>query len=291
MKKNSLVIGLVMAATMAAITSASAQANPPIKGKVLVIVSSAHEMQLQDGKNYTTGFYLNELTVPVRKIMENGYEVTFANPQGNTPVMDAHSDSAKYFDGDVAKYQDYRQFLASLTGLQHPARISDVIASGLDQFDGVFFPGGHAPMVDLLKDPSVGEVLQYFHENSKPTALICHGPISLLATLSNPQDFLDALISKNIEQAQALATDWIYAGYNMTIFSTAEEQVAEASQLGGLVQFYPDEALSAAGGSLHVSAPWTSNAIRDRELITGQNPYSDNQLADMFLDALNEQAN
>jgi putative intracellular protease/amidase len=281
---------LAIAVMMTTLTGASAYAAPS-KGKVLVIVSSAHEMQLQDGKTYTTGFYLNELTVPVRKFMENGYDVVFANPKGNTPVMDVHSDSAKYFDNDVAKYQDYKRFLASLSGLKHPARISDVIDSGLDQFAGVFFPGGHAPMVDLLKDPNVGKVLNYFHETAKPTALICHGPISILSTIPNAQAFVSALASKDEALAQVIAKDWTYAGYNMTIFSTAEEQHAEAVQLGGNVQFYPDEALRAAGGNVNVAAPWTSNVIRDRELITGQNPFSDNQLADELLSALNERKN
>ena len=56
------------------------------KGKVLVLVSSGHGLPLQDGKIYSgAGYYRNELTVPVRALMENGYEITFANPKSNTP--------------------------------------------------------------------------------------------------------------------------------------------------------------------------------------------------------------
>ena len=125
-------------------------------------------------------------------------------------------------------------------------KISDVIALGLDQYDGVFFPGGHAPMVDLLESPDVRTVLDYFHATAKPTALICHGPISLLAALPNATDFVAKLRrSGDISgEAQAIAQDWIYKGYQMTIFSTAEEQHAEAGQLGGKVLFYPDFALN-----------------------------------------------
>src|SRR5690242_15928659 len=62
------------------------------KGKVLVLVSSGHGLPLKDGKVYTgAGYYLNELTVPVRALMNEGYEITFANPKGNTPQMDVHS--------------------------------------------------------------------------------------------------------------------------------------------------------------------------------------------------------
>ena len=284
MIRNLMLTGMMMASVM----TQGAQADGLSRGKVLVIVSSENEMALQGGKLYPTGYYLNELTVPVRAVMENGYDVVFANPKGNTPSMDVHSDSASYFGGDVAKYQDYKRFLASLTGLQNPRKISDVIQEGLGQFDGVFFPGGHAPMVDLLKDADVHTILTYFHENAKPTALICHGPISLLAALPNAPQFVDALASGNTAEAQSLAKDWIYAGYNMTIFSTAEEQHAEAVQLGGKVLFYPDAALRAAGGNVTVAAPWSSNALRDRELITGQNPFSDEALAQIFLGALNE---
>jgi hypothetical protein len=62
------------------------------KGKVLVLVSSGHGLPLKDGKVYAgAGYYLNELTVPVRALMKEDYEITIANPKGNTPQMDVHS--------------------------------------------------------------------------------------------------------------------------------------------------------------------------------------------------------
>ena len=92
------------------------------------------------------GYYLNELTVPVRALMKEGYEITFANPKGNTPQVDVHSEVADFFGGDAAKLQDYMLFRDGLTGLRDPTRIADVIASGLDQYDAVFVPGGHGPI-------------------------------------------------------------------------------------------------------------------------------------------------
>ncbi len=164
------------------------------KGKVLVLVSSGHGLPLKDGKVYTgAGYYLNELTVPVRALMKEGYEITFANPKGNTPQMDVHSAVADFFGGDEAKLQDYLKFRDTLTGLKNPTRISDVIASGLDQYDAVFVPGGHGPMMDLLDDPDAGTVLRHFHNTSKPTAALCHGPISLLAALPNSTEVVAAL--------------------------------------------------------------------------------------------------
>src|SRR5580698_6212718 len=259
------------------------------KGKVLALVSSGHGMPLKDGKIYSgAGYYLNELTVPTRALMENGYEVTFANPKGNTPQMDVNSATKMFFGGGEAKHKDYLNFRDSLAGHKSPTRISDVIASGLDQYDAVFVPGGHGPMIDLLEDPDAGTVLRHFHETSKPTAVLCHGPIALLAALPNAKEVVGALRAGDEAGARAKAKGWIYAGYKMTIFSTAEEQQREPLEIGGKVLFYPDFALSTAGGDVSVLAPWTSYVVQDRELISGQNPFSDQALLNLLLPALNE---
>ena len=258
------------------------------KGRVLVLVSSGHGLPLQDGKVYSAaGYYLNELTVPVRALMKDGYEITFANPKGNTPQLDVNSATAMFFGGDEAKLLDYLSFRDSLTGLKDPARISDVIASGLDQYDAVFVPGGHGPMIDLLDDSDAGTVLRHFHKTSQPTAVLCHGPISLLAALPNASEVVGALKAGDADGARAKAQDWIYSGYKMTIFSTAEEQQREPIEIGGKVLFYPDFALRAAGGDVSVVAPWKSYVLQDRELISGQNPFSDEALLKLLLPALN----
>src|SRR5579859_1829838 len=81
------------------------------KGKVLVLVSSGRGLPLKDGKVYSgAGYYLNEVTVPVRALMENGYEITFANPKGDTPQMDVNSATAMFFHGSEAKLKDYLSF-------------------------------------------------------------------------------------------------------------------------------------------------------------------------------------
>ena len=258
------------------------------KGKVLVLVSSGYGLQLKDGGVYKgAGYYLNELTVPVRALMEEGYEITFANPKGNTPQLDLHSAVPDFFGGDEARLQDYFKFRDSLTGLRNPSRISDVVASGLDQYDAVFVPGGHGPMEDLLDDTDAGIVMRHFHETSKPTAVLCHGPISLLSALPNSREFVAALAAGDVAGARAKAKGWIYAGYKMTIFSTGEEQQREPLEIHGKVQFYPDFALQTAGGDVSVLAPWKSYVLQDRELISGQNPFSDEALLKLLLPALN----
>jgi putative intracellular protease/amidase len=259
------------------------------RGKILVLVSSGHGLPLKDGGVYKgAGYYLNELTVPVRALMKEGYEITFANPKGNTPQMDVHSAVPDFFGGDEARLQDYLKFRDTLTGLKNPTRISDVIASGLDQYDAVFVPGGHGPMMDLLDDPDAGTVMRHFHATSKPTAVLCHGPISLLSASPNSTEVVAALSAGDAAGAREKAKGWIYTGYKMTIFSTAEEQQREPLEIGGKVLFYPDFALSTAGGDVSVLVPWKSYVVQDRELISGQNPFSDQALLNLLLPALNK---
>ncbi len=264
------------------ITSAAAESSPTI----LVVVSSKSTLELRDGKTYPTGYYLNELTVPVRKLIDRGYKVVFANPAGNVAAMDKRSDSAAHFGNDSAVYESYRKFHDGLTGLKKPEKLSALIEKGLDRYAAVFFPGGHAPMEDLVKDLDVAIVLNHFHQAGKPTAFICHGPIALVSTVKNPNAFVLALENGDMEEASQLALGWPYAGYKMTSFSTAEEQVAEASGLGGKVRFYLDDALIAAGGKVEVLKPWSPHVVTDRELITGQNPGSDTLFSEALLNAL-----
>ena len=258
------------------------------KGKILVLISSGRGLPVKGGGLYIdAGYYLNELTVPVRALMKEGYQITFATPRGNTPQVDVHSEVADFFGGDAAKLADYMLFRDGLKGLRDPSRIADVVASGLDQYDAVFVPGGHGPMIDLLDDPDAGAVFRHFHETSKPTAVLCHGPISLLSALPNSVEFVAALSAGDAAGAHAKAQGWIYAGYKMTIFSTAEEQQREPLEIGGKVLFYPDFALQTAGGNVSVLDPWKSYVIQDRELISGQNPFSDEALLKLLLPALN----
>jgi putative intracellular protease/amidase len=279
---------LVLAFGISLGASAVVAAPPP--GKILVIVSSESAIDLRDGKTYPTGYFLNELAVPVMALMDAGYEIVFANPKGNPPSMDVRSDTNDFFGKDQERYLAAKAFHDALTGLKKPQKISAVIDSGLSEFRAVFFPGGHAPMQDLLTDRDVKRVLAHFHEQKKPTALICHAPIALLAALPKASEFVKAMRAGDVATAKTLTKSWPYAGYKMTIFSTLEEKVAEKSQLGGEMLFYPESGLVAAGGELKTASEWSSNVVVDRELITGQNPFSDEAFVNALLASLAKNA-
>ncbi|MDR6985090.1 putative intracellular protease/amidase [Rheinheimera pacifica] len=255
------------------------------KGQILVLLSSESQMQLQDGKTLSTGYYLNEFGVPADAFIKAGYELVLATPKGNAPAVDEKSVTVQYFAGSEAEMQRISQVVAAIPGIDDTLSLKEVIDGGLAQYRAVFIPGGHAPLIDLANNPEVGTILTHFNAQAKPTAAICHGPIALLSAQQNPQQYLQALV----QQSPATAGNWIYAGYKMTIFSDAEEAVFEASLNGDKLQYYPGKAMQQAGGAMQYSEAWTPNVVVDRELITGQNPFSDKALAQAVLEQLQQQ--
>ncbi len=260
------------------------------KGKVLVVMSSANSLDLKDGKTYSTGYYLNEFVVPYHKLIEAGYEPVIANPNGDLPVMDANSNNAMFFGGDDAARADALAFAENLELLKHPKTLASVVAEGTQSYVGLFIPGGHAPMADLLRDRNLGKILTTFHETGRPTGIVCHGPIVLLSALPDPDAFIASMIAGD-GKASSLNAGWPYAGYRVTVFSTGEEQALEGpSGLGGNVQYYPVNALAEAGARVETIANWHPNVVIDRELITGQQPMSAPAFGDALVTKLNEQA-
>ncbi|USI74658.1 type 1 glutamine amidotransferase domain-containing protein [Sphingomonas morindae] len=257
------------------------------KAKILILGSNATQIELRGGGTATIGQYLNETTVPALALIDAGYELVLATPDGTKPHIDAVSDTVGHFGGDQAAYDRAKAFFAEDPAMNAVRTLRSVIDAGLDGFAGVFVPGGHAPAVDLMQDPDAGAILRHFHAAAKPTALLCHGPVVTAAALADAPAFRAALIEGEDAKAKTLARDWIYAGYRMTVFSASEEKIAEEQLLKGELPFDMPKALRIAGGTVLVSTTdFASHVVVDRELITGQNPASDHALAKALIDAL-----
>ena len=267
--------------------AADVKAANTSKGEILVLLSSENIMQLADGKTEPTGYYLNEFGVPAKALVDAGYKLVLATPKGNAPSVDKKSVIPQYFDGGESQMRDTQTFVTSIEGIDDTLSLSEVIGQGLEAFEGAFVPGGHAPLIDLANNPQVGEILSHFHSKGKPTAAICHGPIALLSGQINPQAFELALKSGE----QASPESWIYDGYKMTIFSTPEEAYFESTLNDATLLYYPADAMAQAGGKMEFKEMWTPKVVVDRELITGQNPFSDELLAEKLLQQLNSQSN
>jgi putative intracellular protease/amidase len=236
------------------------------EGKILVVFSGARTITLQGGGTHVTGYFLSEMAIPLKLLLDAGYEIECASPGGVEPVMDMSSDSRQFFHNEKDYIEAKR--MAEMPQIRKPGKLSSYGRSELQHFDGIFLPGGHAPMADLHKDRDLGEILRYFHHEGKPTALLCHAPVALLSARERE--------------------GWIYRGYRMTAFSDNEEKEAEKSgSLGGSVSFYICDALREAGAEIQCGEMmWQSNVVKDRELITGQNPGSAEHFSEVFLGAL-----
>ena len=257
------------------------------KGKVLVIGSNATQIEVQGSGWGATGQYLNETVVPAMAVIEAGYAVVLATPNGTKPHIDAASDSAQHFEGDEAAYARAKAFFAHDPAMNQVRTLRAVIEEGLDKYAGVFVPGGQAPVVDLMQDPDMGEILRHFHERAKSTALLCHGPMAVVSAMPHAREFRSALIAGDVATAKNWAEGWHYAGYKMTVFSNTEEKVVEDQILHAKLYFNMVDALQAAGGEvITTTVDFEPNVIVDRELITGQNPRSDHPIAAKFVEAL-----
>jgi putative intracellular protease/amidase len=258
------------------------------KGKVLLIGSNATRIEIKGGGTAATGQYLNETVIPAMAIIEAGYDIILATPNGTKPFIDPVSDVADHFGGDEAAHLRARAFYANDPAMNKVRTLRSVIEEGLDNYMGVFVPGGQAPVVDLMQDPDLGEILRHFHAREKPTALLCHGPMAVISAMPNAREFRSALIAGDPARAAQWAKDWAYAGYKMTVFSNSEEKIVEDYILKAKLCFNMVDALETAGGKvITTSVDFEPNVIEDRELITGQNPKSDRPLAARFVAALN----
>ena len=278
MKK--IVFTIMMAIVM--FTSVSVFAATPSKGKILLVASSENTMELQNHTQMPVGFYLNELAVPAQYLAKQGYTVVMATPSGEKPTMDAGSNNAIFFN----KNEKAREEALSFVGNLQPISLQKAV-NELDEFSALFVPGGHAPMTDLMQDKNLFLALQYFHKTGKPTAMICHGPVAALAALPQATAFRQAMVAGDIHAALTASQNWQYAGYKMTVLSNPEELPGEIKK-NTQMPFHVADALQVAGAIVEEKGIYTSHVVRDRELITGQNPASDLALAKELVQALQE---
>ena len=187
-----------------------------------------------------------------------GAEIVLASPKGGEPPLDPKSnepdfqtDTTRRFEADpAAKAQ-----LASTLRL-------DTVKP--EDFDTVFYPGGHGPMWDLAEDQNSIKLIQSMLAAGKPVALVCHAP-GVLRHVKTPQG--RPLIE----------------GKNVTGFTDTEE---EAVGLTKVVPFLVEDELKAKGGKFSKASDWQPYVVTDGLLITGQNPASSGPAAAVLIDRL-----
>ncbi|MDB5037864.1 MAG: thiamine biosynthesis protein ThiJ [Bacteriovoracaceae bacterium] len=249
--------------------------------KVLVILSGADYVEVSKDVSdrstllkHPTGYYLNELMVPTLSFLNAGMEVEFATPLGLPAMSDINSMAARYFKSET-EFQEAKAWRDSqlqiakpeLGSFGKPYPFNSIQEEQLAKFDLIFIPGGHAPMQDLYRDQELGRILRYFVNKGKLISAICHGPAALLS----------------LTPAYA-NTPWGLSNFRMTGFSNEEEHYAETpDRLGGFLKFHLEDALKNAGGLTDMGTKFKSHVVRDRNLVTGQNPQSDTELSALVL--------
>lgn len=226
--------------------------------KVLMVVSAADHWTLNDGTHHPTGFWAEELVTPYSVFTDAGWDIDVATPGGTAPTVDQASldesaGDAETLEAVKAKLEELQSVLAE------PLNLDDVDA---EDYDLVFYPGGHGPMEDLAVDETSARILNQRMTDNTPVALLCHAPAAVLATEHTPGGSP-------------------FAGRAMTGFSNDEERSA------GLAEKAPwllEDRLIALGAKYDkAQEPWASYTTVDGNLYTGQNPSSSRELAERLV--------
>lgn len=222
--------------------------------KVLFVLTSHDEL---GDTGLKTGFWTEELAAPYYALSDKGVEVTLASPKGGLPPIDPKSEDPSS-QTDATRRMDEDETLKSKLKSTH--QLSEVKS---DDFDAVFYPGGHGPLWDLAEDKMSQQLIVDFYTNGKPVAFVCHAPGVL----------------KDVK----IDGEYLVKDKNVTGFTNTEE---EAVQLTDIVPFLVEDMLKKNGGVYTKIEDWSPYAVVDGRLITGQNPASSEKVAEELLKLL-----
>jgi putative intracellular protease/amidase len=228
---------------------------------ILMVVSAADSLTMKDGSEHPTGYWAEELVVAHQTLTQAGNTVHIATPGGRKPTVDQVSLAAESAGGED-RAQGFRDYLEKIDGeLAHPLVLADVDAAA---YDAVVMPGGHGPMADLYQDTDLGRLLVSANRDGKIIAPFCHGPAGLLSATDDDGGFA-------------------FKGRRLTVFTNEEEL---GGGTGENTPWLVEDALKEKGAVIENGAAWSSNVVRDGNLITGQNPQSSEDVAKEVLAAL-----
>ena len=223
--------------------------------KILMVLTS-HDRLGNTGNR--TGFWLEEFATPYYIFKDAGLDVTLASPKGGQPPLDPKSDDPGSQTEAMRRFKGDREAQAAL------ARTAKLSTLSADDYDGVFYPGGHGPLWDLAEDKDSIALIEALYAAGKPVAAVCHGPAAF-------------------RHAKAPDGSPLVRGKSVTGFADSEEA---AVQLTEVVPFLVEGMLKQNGGKYSKAADWQPYAVSDGNLVTGQNPASSEPAAKAFLEHL-----
>jgi putative intracellular protease/amidase len=224
--------------------------------KILMVLTS-HDKLGDTGRK--TGFWLEELAAPYYAFKDAGADITLASPLGGNPPLDPKSNEPNFQTEQTHRFEADVEATAQLAATVRLDSVSQ------DDFDAVFYPGGHGPLWDLAEDKHSIALIEAFLAANKHVALVCHAP-GVLRHVKTPEG------------------KPLVAGRKVTGFTNSEE---EAVGLTHIVPFLVEDELIAKGGIYSKGADWSSYVVSDGLLITGQNPMSSAATAAQLVKQLN----
>lgn len=207
---------------------------------ILFVITSTNV--IGDSKR-STGYEFSEVADPYFEFVSKGYTVDFASILGGTPPATgydiSHQNSKEFRGGNGFKRLNFSY------------KLSDI---DTEAYDAIFFPGGLGPMVDMVNNYLVKEIIKNVYESGRIVGAVCHGPVALLnVMLSDGSNLIK--------------------GKKINSFTKAEED-ADGHTLGDVIPFLLDAELMNQGALFSNTTPFDSYVVVDNNLVTGQNPAS-----------------
>ena len=238
------------------------------KSKVLVIFTEQKNLEMKNGKSFSTGNHPVEALVPMLHLKNAGFDFEIATPTGKPVVFEMWAFPEQ--DEQVkAIYNEYK------SSFEHPKKLTEFITNSFandSSYAAVFIPGGHGAMIGIPDDRNVGKVLNWAHQNDLFTITLCHGPGALLSTTLDNQKFL-------------------YDGYKMAVFPDAIDEITP------LIGYLPGHMILGVSerlknlGAIIVNTESDKTVCVDRKLITGASPLASNELGKLAANTLLKELN
>lgn len=220
--------------------------------KILFVLTS-HDQLGNTGEK--TGFWIEEFASPYYYLVDKGVDVTLASPKGGQPPIDPTSDKPENQTESTIRFKADKELQEKLSKTHKLSEVSS------DDYDAVFYPGGHGPLWDLAESETSAKLIESFYNSNKPVSFVCHAPAAL----------------KHVKNTDG---EPLVKGKKVAGFTNTEEELVK---LTDVVPFLVEDMLKENGGIYSKKGDFEEYAIEDGLLITGQNPASSEKVAEMLL--------
>lgn len=228
--------------------------------RVLIVVTG-HDTLGHTGDK--TGFHYEELTTPYYALRDAGYTVDIASPEGGAVAHDPGS----LPEDESKRAESVRRFLKDADAVKQIHNTLPIDKVKPEDYAGLYLPGGHGTMWDFPPCKTLHHLIATYDSENKIIAAVCHGPAAFV----------------NVKELDG--QEYFVNGRTLNSFTDAEEHEVKKADI---VPFLLEETLRERGADFVHGKPWEGFAVRDGNLVTGQNPMACSKLSELMIAALDE---